>query len=155
MRSGAWPRTSASRASGRALRSCCRAARRSSTPRAPAIRSVGSTGAPLPAEGFRWVYEHVGRDLVLSSASGGTDVCTAFVAAVPLLPVVAGEIPCRSEPRTVAYPRFAVPRNLVPPYVVPGKKSFECFVFLVIGVEDLTFDLLRGVTLVLVVWGQA
>ena len=60
-----------------------------------AIRGVGSTGAPLPAEGFRWVYEHVGQDLVLSSASGGTDVCTAFVAAVPLLPVVAGEIPCR------------------------------------------------------------
>ncbi|MEY2435190.1 MAG: acetoacetyl-CoA synthetase [Acidimicrobiaceae bacterium] len=60
-----------------------------------AIRGVGSTGAPLPAEGFRWVYEHVGRDLLLSSASGGTDVCTAFVAAVPLLPVVAGEIPCR------------------------------------------------------------
>jgi acetoacetyl-CoA synthetase len=60
-----------------------------------AIRGVGSTGAPLPAEGFRWVYEHVGRDLLLSSASGGTDVCTAFVSAVPLLPVVAGEIPCR------------------------------------------------------------
>jgi acetoacetyl-CoA synthetase len=60
-----------------------------------AIRGVGSTGAPLPAEGFRWVYEHVGRDLLLSSASGGTDVCTAFVAAVPLLPVVAGEISCR------------------------------------------------------------
>jgi acetoacetyl-CoA synthetase len=60
-----------------------------------AIRGVGSTGAPLPAEGFRWVYEHVGRDLLLSSASGGTDVCTAFVAAVPLRPVVAGEIPCR------------------------------------------------------------
>ena len=60
-----------------------------------AIRSVGSTGAPLPAEGFRGVDEHVGSDLVLSSASGGTDVCTAFVAAVPLLPVVAGEIPCR------------------------------------------------------------
>jgi acetoacetyl-CoA synthetase len=27
--------------------------------------------------------------------SGGTDVCTAFVGAVPLLPVRAGEIPCR------------------------------------------------------------
>jgi acetoacetyl-CoA synthetase len=59
------------------------------------IRSVGSTGAPLPPEGFAWVYEAVGRDLLLASASGGTDVCTAFVAASPLLPVHAGEIPCR------------------------------------------------------------
>lgn len=59
------------------------------------LRSVGSTGAPLPPEGFVWVYEHVGRDLLLSSASGGTDVCTAFVAGAPLLPVRAGEIPAR------------------------------------------------------------
>jgi len=59
------------------------------------LRSVGSTGAPLPPEGFAWVYEHVGRDLLLTSASGGTDVCTAFVAGAPLLPVHAGEIPGR------------------------------------------------------------
>jgi acetoacetyl-CoA synthetase len=59
------------------------------------IRGVGSTGAPLPPEGFVWVYEEVGRELILSSASGGTDVCTAFVAAAPLRPVRAGEIPCR------------------------------------------------------------
>jgi acetoacetyl-CoA synthetase len=59
------------------------------------LRSIGSTGAPLPPEGFVWVYDHVGRDLLLSSASGGTDVCTAFVAAAPLLPVRAGEIPGR------------------------------------------------------------
>ena len=59
------------------------------------IRTVGSTGAPLPAEGFRWVYEQLGHDVVIASISGGTDVCTAFVAAVPLEPVVAGEISCR------------------------------------------------------------
>jgi acetoacetyl-CoA synthetase len=59
------------------------------------LRSVGSTGAPLPPEGFAWVYEHVGRDLLLVSASGGTDVCTAFVAGSPLLPVRAGVIACR------------------------------------------------------------
>jgi acetoacetyl-CoA synthetase len=60
-----------------------------------AIRGVGSTGAPLPAEGFRWVYDAVGDDLVLGSISGGTDVCTAFVGMAPLLPVRAGEISCR------------------------------------------------------------
>jgi acetoacetyl-CoA synthetase len=59
------------------------------------LRGVGSTGAPLPPEGFRWVYEAVGADLLLASASGGTDVCTAFVGGVPLLPVHAGEISCR------------------------------------------------------------
>ncbi|MFG1762794.1 acetoacetate--CoA ligase [Micromonospora parva] len=61
-----------------------------------AVRGVGSTGAPLPAEGFRWVYETVGDDLQLQSLSGGTDVCTGFVGGVPLLPVYAGEIACRA-----------------------------------------------------------
>jgi acetoacetyl-CoA synthetase len=41
------------------------------------------------------VYERVGRDLLLGSVSGGTDVCTAFVGACPLVPVWAGEISCR------------------------------------------------------------
>ncbi len=59
------------------------------------LHTVGSTGAPLPADGFRWVYEQLGRDVVLASISGGTDVCTAFVGSVPLEPVVAGEISCR------------------------------------------------------------
>lgn len=59
------------------------------------IRQVGSTGAPLTADGFRWIYESVGDDLLVVSASGGTDVCGAFVSGVPTLPVVAGEIACR------------------------------------------------------------
>ena len=59
------------------------------------VRGVGSTGAPLPPEGFRWVYDEVGRDLLLGSISGGTDVCTAFVGMVSVLPVRAGEIACR------------------------------------------------------------
>ncbi len=60
-----------------------------------ALRSVGSTGAPLPPEGFAWVYDEVKADLLLASVSGGTDVCAPFVGAVELLPVRAGEIPCR------------------------------------------------------------
>jgi acetoacetyl-CoA synthetase len=59
-----------------------------------AVRSVGSTGAPLPAEGFEWVYEQLPW-VWLTSVSGGTDVCTAFVGGCPLVPVVAGEIGCR------------------------------------------------------------
>jgi acetoacetyl-CoA synthetase len=59
------------------------------------LRSVGSTGAPLPPEGFRWVYDELGPDVHLNSISGGTDVCTAFVGGCRLVPVRAGEISCR------------------------------------------------------------
>jgi acetoacetyl-CoA synthetase len=59
------------------------------------LRGLGSTGAPLPPEGFDWVYAEVSPSLQLASASGGTDVCTAFVGGVPLLPVYSGEITCR------------------------------------------------------------
>ncbi|MBC7106011.1 MAG: acetoacetate--CoA ligase, partial [Firmicutes bacterium] len=61
-----------------------------------ALRAIGSTGSPLPPEAFGWVYEKVKGDLWLSSASGGTDVCTGFVGGCPLLPVHAGELQCRS-----------------------------------------------------------
>jgi acetoacetyl-CoA synthetase len=56
------------------------------------LRGVGSTGSPLPPEGFRWVYAEVGGGLVLGSFSGGTDLCTGFVGPSPLLPVRAGVI---------------------------------------------------------------
>ena len=59
------------------------------------VRHVASTGAPLPSEGFEWIYEHVKDDVMLASSSGGTDVCTAFVGGCPLVPVWAGEISCR------------------------------------------------------------
>jgi acetoacetyl-CoA synthetase len=61
-----------------------------------ALKSVGSTGSPLSPEGFRWVYEELGADTWLFSTSGGTDVCTAFVGGVPLLPVYEGELQARS-----------------------------------------------------------
>lgn len=57
-----------------------------------ALRGITSTGSPLPAEGFRWIYESVKTDVYLQSTSGGTDVCTSFVGGTPLLPVRAGEI---------------------------------------------------------------
>ena len=61
-----------------------------------ALRAVGSTGSPLAPAGFEWVYEHVGRDTWLFSASGGTDVCTAFVGGCPVLPVYQGELQARA-----------------------------------------------------------
>ena len=60
-----------------------------------ALRSIGSTGAPLPDDGFQWVYDHVKPSVWLGSVSGGTDVCTAFVLSHPWLPVYAGKLQCR------------------------------------------------------------
>jgi acetoacetyl-CoA synthetase len=60
-----------------------------------ALRSIGSTGSPLPPEGFAWLYQHVSDDILVGSVSGGTDMCTAFVESCPWLPVYAGEIQCR------------------------------------------------------------
>jgi acetoacetyl-CoA synthetase len=59
------------------------------------LRGIGSTGSPLPADGFRYVYEAISPSVHLQSVSGGTDVCTAFVGGSPLVPVWEGEISCR------------------------------------------------------------
>ncbi|HJW21702.1 MAG TPA: acetoacetate--CoA ligase, partial [Candidatus Limnocylindrales bacterium] len=59
------------------------------------LRGVGSTGAPLPAAGFRWVRDAVSPAIPVGSLSGGTDLCTGFLGPSPLVPVWAGEISCR------------------------------------------------------------
>jgi len=60
-----------------------------------ALRELGSTGSPLPTEGFRYVYDVLRPEVHLASVSGGTDVCSAFVGGAPLVPVWPGEISCR------------------------------------------------------------
>jgi acetoacetyl-CoA synthetase len=60
-----------------------------------ALRGLGSTGAPLPATGFRWVRDAVSPSIPVGSLSGGTDLCTGFLGPSPLVPVWAGEISCR------------------------------------------------------------
>ena len=67
-----------------------------------ALRAVGSTGSPLSPEGFQWVYDKVGADTWLFSTSGGTDMCTAFVGGVPVLPVYLGELQARALGADVA-----------------------------------------------------
>lgn len=59
------------------------------------LRSIGSTGSPLPPEAFGYVYRNIKKSVWLSSMAGGTDVCTAWVGGNPLLPVWQGEIQCR------------------------------------------------------------
>lgn len=59
-----------------------------------ALRAVGSTGSPLPPEGYRWILDHVGP-VWINALSGGTDFAGCFVAGVPTLPVYLGEMQCR------------------------------------------------------------
>jgi acetoacetyl-CoA synthetase len=51
-----------------------------------------STGSPLSAGQFRWVYDAVKTDLQLASISGGTDLVGCFMLGSPVSPVYAGEI---------------------------------------------------------------
>ena len=60
-----------------------------------ALRTIFSTGSPLAPEGFDYVYEHVKKDLCLSSISGGTDLVACFAGGCPILPVWRGELQCR------------------------------------------------------------
>lgn len=60
------------------------------------LKSIGSTGSPLPISGFEWIYQRVKSDVWLFSTSGGTDVCTAFIGGSPLLPVRTEELQARA-----------------------------------------------------------
>jgi acetoacetyl-CoA synthetase len=60
-----------------------------------ALRTMTSTGSPLVAEGYDYVYANIKDDLLLSSISGGTDIVSCFVLGSPWVPVWRGEIQCR------------------------------------------------------------
>jgi acetoacetyl-CoA synthetase len=56
------------------------------------IRALCTAGSPLPPEGYQYVYEQLGEDVVLINGSGGTDVCTGIVSGSFAQPVYEGEI---------------------------------------------------------------
>jgi acetoacetyl-CoA synthetase len=56
------------------------------------LRTMLSTGSPLAAESFDFVYAGIKQDLHLASISGGTDICGCFVGGNPFEPVWRGEI---------------------------------------------------------------
>ncbi len=58
------------------------------------VRTLGSTGSPLAPEQFAWIAGAVGEHVQISSMSGGTDVCTAFLTSAPTVPVWLGELSC-------------------------------------------------------------
>ena len=57
-----------------------------------ALRVILSTGSPLRAESFDYVYRDVKADVNLASISGGTDIVSCFALGNPMLPVWRGEI---------------------------------------------------------------
>ena len=61
-----------------------------------ALRSLGSTGSPLSADAYDWIYRDVKADQWLAPISGGTDLAGAFVLGHPGMAVKAGEMQCRA-----------------------------------------------------------
>jgi len=56
------------------------------------LRTILSTGSPLSAEGFEFVYRDIKQDVQLASISGGTDLNGCFALGNPLSPVYSGEL---------------------------------------------------------------
>ena len=63
--------------------------------RLDSLKQILSTGSPLVTESFNYVYEHVKKDVLLGSISGGTDIISCFALNNPTLPVYKGELQCR------------------------------------------------------------
>lgn len=58
------------------------------------LRCILSTGSPLLPKNYDFVYEHIKKDIQLSSISGGTDIVSCFALGNPILPVYRGELQC-------------------------------------------------------------
>ncbi|WP_019158679.1 acetoacetate--CoA ligase [Brevibacterium senegalense] len=59
-----------------------------------ALRSILSTGSPLPDPTWDWVYEHMSPTVKLGSDSGGTDIASGFIGSNPVDPVARGHLQC-------------------------------------------------------------
>lgn len=56
------------------------------------VRTIASTGSPLSAEAFEYVYQHIASAICLSSISGGTDIVACFLLGNPIGSVWPGEL---------------------------------------------------------------
>ena len=59
------------------------------------MKAILSTGSPLPAESFHYVYRDIKPDVQLASIAGGTDLNGCFGLGNPIGPVYEGELQCR------------------------------------------------------------
>lgn len=60
------------------------------------LKTILSTGSPLLAESFEYVYRDIKSDVMLASIAGGTDIIGCFALGSPLLPVYCNELQTRS-----------------------------------------------------------
>lgn len=58
------------------------------------LRTILSTGSPLLAQEYEYLYQAIKKDLHISSISGGTDIISCFALGCPILPVYPGELQC-------------------------------------------------------------
>ena len=58
------------------------------------LRTVVFGASPATPEAMKWVADHVGNDVLVGTASGGTEIFTCFVGYCPDLPSYAGEFQC-------------------------------------------------------------
>ena len=66
------------------------------THRLTSVRTITSTGSPLPPESFDFVYTDIKTDVHLASISGGTEIMGCLAAGNPVGPVWRGEIQARA-----------------------------------------------------------
>ncbi|WP_297835577.1 acetoacetate--CoA ligase [Pseudomonas sp.] len=67
-----------------------------------ALKTLLSTGSPLSATSYEYVYREIKSELCLSSISGGTDIVSCFIAGCPVLPVYQGEMQAKGLGMAVA-----------------------------------------------------
>eukprot|EP01103_Thecamoeba_quadrilineata_P003260 TRINITY_DN13057_c0_g1_i1.p1 TRINITY_DN13057_c0_g1~~TRINITY_DN13057_c0_g1_i1.p1 ORF type:complete len:670 (+),score=96.52 TRINITY_DN13057_c0_g1_i1:51-2060(+) len=58
------------------------------------LKTIYSTGSPLSSSNYFYIYQHIKKDVQVSSITGGTDIVSLFGAPNPVLPVYSGEIQC-------------------------------------------------------------
>lgn len=56
------------------------------------LRTIISTGSPLPTQTWTWALESVKADMLVGSDSGGTDIASGILGSNPLDPVWLGEL---------------------------------------------------------------
>jgi acetoacetyl-CoA synthetase len=87
-----------------------------------ALRAILSTGSPLAAHSYDYVYSGIKQDVHLASISGGTDIISCFALGNPIAPVYRGEIQCRGLGMAVeVYDENAIPVRGVPGELVCAK----------------------------------
>ena len=67
-----------------------------------ALKAVLSAGAPVSPHQFDWVYDHIKKDMIFASISGGTEIIGCFMLGSPIHPVRRAQLTVRGLGLAVA-----------------------------------------------------